>query len=66
MTTPDLLNPTAERQPERRDIHGRPYARLDELKPGHLVEVDGGFTCLRRGEICEARPIDRARQGVLM
>ena len=36
-----------------RDANGREYAQLSELKPGDKVEVDGGFTCLRRGEVCE-------------
>lgn len=27
------------------DVNGRAYARLDELKPGDMVELDDGFTC---------------------
>lgn len=28
------------------DIHNRPYARLDSLKPGDIVIADDGFDCL--------------------
>jgi hypothetical protein len=28
------------------DTNGREYARLDALKPGDLLEDDGGFGCL--------------------
>jgi len=30
------------------DTSGRPYARLSALKPGDLVIVDDGFTCMKR------------------
>lgn len=29
-----------------KDKQGRKYARLDRLKPGDRVMVDGGFTCM--------------------
>jgi hypothetical protein len=32
------------------DIYNRQYARLADLKVGDYVEVDGGFTCMTRGE----------------
>lgn len=28
------------------DVNGHRYAKLDDLKPGYNVEVDGGFTCM--------------------
>lgn len=28
------------------DIQNRPYARLSQLKPGDIVIVDDGFTCM--------------------
>lgn len=31
------------------DIQGRPYAKLSELKEGDAIELDGGFTCQRKG-----------------
>lgn len=31
------------------DVNGRPYARLEQLKPGDMVELDDGFTCHEAG-----------------
>ncbi len=28
------------------DNRGREYARLSQLTPGDMVQVDGGFTCM--------------------
>lgn len=33
------------------DINGRPYAKLSELKPGSLVEVDDGFDCMKGADV---------------
>lgn len=38
-----------------RDIDGRVYATLSTLKPGDILEADGGFTCLKEGEVCEVK-----------
>ncbi len=32
---------------------GRPWAKLSELKPGDKLVCDGGFTCMRKGQIGE-------------
>jgi hypothetical protein len=32
------------------DTHGRPYARLSELRPGDWIEVYAGFSCMSSGE----------------
>lgn len=31
------------------DINGTPWAKLSELKPGHILIPDGGFTCMKEG-----------------
>jgi hypothetical protein len=31
------------------DYHGRPWAKLSELKEGSLIELDAGFTCAKAG-----------------
>jgi hypothetical protein len=31
-----------------KDKNGRPWATVDQVKPGSIVEADGGFTCLRK------------------
>lgn len=31
-------------------IAGRPYAKMSEIKPGDMLEADGGFICLKEGE----------------
>lgn len=38
--------------PERcgKDIGGRPYARLHEIKAGDIIELDDGFTCIPAGQ----------------
>lgn len=33
------------------DRNGRPWARLSELKEGQTIELDGGFTCHRAGQV---------------
>lgn len=38
-----------------KDIHGRTYAKLSDLKPGMKLEADGNFTCLDEGEIVEVK-----------
>lgn len=30
------------------DVYGRPWAHTDELKPGHMIELDDGFTCVAK------------------
>ena len=30
-------------------LDGRPYATIKNVRAGHWLEVDGGFTCLPRG-----------------
>jgi hypothetical protein len=32
-----------------RDINGKAYARISEIKEGDYVIVDGGFTCMKDG-----------------
>jgi hypothetical protein len=32
------------------DINGRPYARVQTVKAGDLVETDGDFTCMDEGK----------------
>ena len=34
-----------------KDLNGRPYARLDQLKAGDKVETDGDFTCRPAGQV---------------
>jgi hypothetical protein len=33
-----------------KDAGGRFYAELSELRPGDVVQVDGGFSCIKDGE----------------
>lgn len=35
-----------------KDINGREYAKVSDVKVGHVVEVDGDFTCLAEGTLC--------------
>lgn len=28
------------------DVHGHEYAKLSQIKPGIIVQVDNGFTCI--------------------
>ena len=32
-----------------KDIHGRPYALVSEVKAGTMIQVDGDFTCIEKG-----------------
>lgn len=37
------------------DLQGREYARIDQLKPGDVVQVDGDFTCMKpwsKSQVC--------------
>jgi hypothetical protein len=44
----------------RKDKQGRPYAALEELKPGSAILLDGGFDCRDAGEATvEADPDGR-------
>lgn len=36
-------------KPATKDIKGRHYAKLQELKVGDAIELDGGFTCAKAG-----------------
>jgi hypothetical protein len=38
-----------------KDLQGRRYARLDELKPGMKVQVDGDFDCIEAWSIKEIK-----------
>ena len=38
------------------------FAHIDEVKVGTLLEADGGFTCLRNGEVVE---VERHESGEL-
>lgn len=31
------------------DVAGRPWAKLSEVKPGHILIADGGFPCIKDG-----------------
>lgn len=33
-----------------RDNKGREWAKIQQVKPGSVLECDGGFTCMRNGE----------------
>ena len=35
------------------DLNGRPWATVAKTKEGSKVEVDGDFTCIRKGEVRE-------------
>lgn len=37
------------------DKQGRTYARLSDLKPGDLVQVDAGFDCIPAGDLRNVR-----------
>jgi hypothetical protein len=37
--------------PASHDLHGRPYATIDDTQPNDILECDGGFTCLQKGEL---------------
>jgi hypothetical protein len=32
------------------DLQGRPYAKISEVKAGDVLETDGDFTCMPKGE----------------
>ena len=34
-----------------KDIHGRMYAKVSEVKVGTCLECDGGFTCMEKGRV---------------
>lgn len=34
----------------KQDSDGRAYAKLSELKEGDVIEVDGGFDCMKEGD----------------
>lgn len=38
-----------------KDVNGREYARLSELKPGDRVQVDDGFDCMEPWSIKEVQ-----------
>lgn len=38
-----------------KDIQGRSWARVDQVRSGSKVEADGGFTCVTGGQIMEIR-----------
>lgn len=42
-----------------KDIKGRPYALVSEVKAGTTIEVDGGFTCINAGELREVEEDER-------
>lgn len=33
------------------DTRGRAYARISDVKVGSKLECDGGFTCMKKGEV---------------
>lgn len=45
-----------------KDTAGKPYAKLSETKPGDLLVVDAGFTCLKAGA---QRRVKQDRDGEL-
>jgi hypothetical protein len=34
-----------------KDLQDREYAKLNDLKAGEIVEIDGGFECRREGKV---------------
>lgn len=40
------------------DTKGRPYAAVAAVPAGSLLEVDGGFTCMARGEVRQVQRDD--------
>jgi len=32
------------------DLQGREYAKIKDVKEGNVLETDGHFTCMRKGE----------------